>query len=112
MLGGAITVKLAVAVLPVPPSADVTVTELFIVPNVVPVTVTEKVQLPLSDKVAPVRPMTLAPGFATMVPPSHDPVRPLGVATTSPAGSLPVKPTPDRGVVRFELLIAKVRVEV
>jgi len=39
-----VTVTLAVAVLPVPPSFEVTVVLLFLVPAVIPVTFTENVQ--------------------------------------------------------------------
>lgn len=44
--GGAATTRVAIAVLPVPPLVEVTMTLLFMVPTVVPVTFNEKVQLP------------------------------------------------------------------
>jgi hypothetical protein len=47
------------------------------------------------------------PAVAVTVPP-HDPVRPLGVATTKPAGSESVNATPERAVDAFELLIVNV----
>src|SRR5882672_186825 len=92
--GGATTVTLALEVLPVPPSVDVTCTLLFFAPAVVPVTFTLKVHEVLVARVAPDRLTELEPATAVMVPPPHEPVRPFGVATTKPAGRLSVKATP------------------
>jgi hypothetical protein len=57
-------------------------------------TITLKVHDPLGDRVAPDKLTLLDPEAAVMLPPPHDPVRPLGVATTSPPGRLSVNPTP------------------
>src|SRR6266849_2505829 len=92
--GGATTVTLAFEVLPVPPSVDVTCTLLFFAPAVVPVTFTEKVQEELVAKVAPDRVTLPEPAVAVMVPPPQLPVRPFGVATTRPAGSVSVNAIP------------------
>src|SRR6266851_4002903 len=97
--GGATTVTLALEVLPVPPSVEVTCTLLFFAPAVVPVTFTEKVQEELVAKVAPDRVTLPEPAVAVMVPPPQLPVRPFGVATTKPAGSVSVKATPVSGMV-------------
>jgi hypothetical protein len=89
------TVRLAEAVLPGPASFDVTLlVTLFFIPRVVPLTFTEKVQEALDAKLAPNRLTLDDPAVAVMLPPPQDPVRPLGVATTSPAGKASVKPTP------------------
>src|SRR5437764_8930203 len=94
MTGGDTTVMLAFDVLPVPPSLDVTVTELFLMPAVVPVTSTLKVIVPLAATVAPDRLMEVAPAVAvTLPPPGLALLSPLGVATTRPAGRLSVKAT-------------------
>src|SRR6266567_888458 len=99
MTGGATTVTVALEVLPVPPSVEVTCTLLFFTPAVVPVTFTLKVHEALITKVAPASVMLPEPAAAVIVPPPHDPVRPFGVATTRPAGSVSVNATPVRGMV-------------
>jgi len=100
MEGGAITLMLAEAVPPVPPCVEVTLpVVLFCVPAAIPVTLTAKVQEVLDAKVAPVRLMTPVPCVAVIVPPPQDPVRPLGVETTSPAGNVSLKPVPVSVVV-------------
>src|SRR5262245_20205405 len=92
ILGGSAagaTTSVALAVLPVPPLAEVT-GELVLVstPTVVLVTLIENVQDPAAARVAPERLTLPLPAVAVMVPPPHEPVRPLGVATTSPAGNV------------------------
>jgi hypothetical protein len=109
ILGGASTVMLAFEVLPVPPSLDVTVTELFFVPDVEPVTFTEKVQLAEAARVAPAR-LTVEPAaVAVIVPPPQVPVCPLGVETTNPAGRESVNATPVRLVPEFGFVTVKLR---
>jgi hypothetical protein len=63
-----VTVSVAVAVFPVPPFADVTVTELFFTPVVVAVTLTENVQGSLGVTTAPDKPTEFDPGVAAMMP--------------------------------------------
>src|SRR5215471_20042802 len=92
---GTLTVTEAVAVLPVPPLVDVTgPVTLVSCPVVVAVTLTENVQPVWAARVAPERLTLPLPAVAVMLPPPHDPVRPLGVATTSPAGNGSVNATP------------------
>jgi len=109
--GGATTVRLALDVLPVPPFVEVTVTELLLTPAVVPVTLTVIVHV--MPNVAPDRLTVDEPAVAVVVPPEQKPlwVRPLGVATTSPAGSVSVKATPVSGMP-LEFAREKVRVVV
>jgi hypothetical protein len=100
--GGATTLMLAEAVPPVPPSLEVTApVTLFFSPADVPVTFTENVHELLAANVAPDKLITLPPAVAVIVPPPQVPVRPLGVDTTSPAGSVSVNPTPVKTVVVF-----------
>ena len=75
-----------------------------------PFTVTEKEQEPLVVRVAPVRLTRDVPAAAVIVPPPHEPVRPLGVATTSPAGKVSRKPIPVRVVLPFGFDRVKVSV--
>jgi hypothetical protein len=103
--GGPVTVMDAFEVLPVPASVEVTVTELFFMPAVVPCTLTETVQEALLASV-PARRLTLDdPATAVAVPP-HVLLMPLGVATTSPAGKLSVnaRPVSERLVFGLEIL--------
>jgi hypothetical protein len=82
---GAPTVRVAVAVLPLPPSLEVTAdVVLTFVPAVGPVTLIENVQEAFAASVAPDKLALLPPAVAAIVPPPHDPVSPLGVATTRP----------------------------
>jgi len=97
--GGEATDSVAVAVLPVPPLVELTVTELFLAPEVVPVTLTENVQVPPAAMAAPLRLTVLDPAVAVMVPPPQVPVRPLGVETTRPDGNVSVKATPVSATV-------------
>ena len=94
IVGGATTVRLADAVPPLPPSADVTApVVLFCTPAGVPMTFTLNVHDVLAASVAPVR-LTLAdPAAAVMVPPPQAPVRPFGAATCRPAGRVSLNPT-------------------
>lgn len=93
--GGATTISEADAVPPVPPSVDVTFpVVLFCCPAAMPVTFIEKVHEVLCARVAPERLITFVPCVAVMVPPPQEPVRPLGVAITSPAGRVSEKLTP------------------
>ena len=92
------TVKVVLAPPPVPPSLELTTdVELVFIPVLVPITLTENEQLAPEVTAAPARLMLPPPATAAMVPPPHDPVRPFGVAMTSPAGRLSVNPTPVRG---------------
>lgn len=91
--GGATTAILAVAVFPVPPSVEPTVTLLFFAPVVVPVTFKLSVQEAPAASVAPDRLTKDAPVAAAAVP-VQVVVKPLGVATISPVGKLSLNPTP------------------
>ena len=98
---------------PAPASFELTVlVVLFFVPVVVPVTLTEKVQEELAANVAPDRLTEPDAAVAAMVPPPQEPVRPLGVATTRPAGSESVKPTPLSDELALGLVTVKLRVVV
>lgn len=95
MEGGASTARFAEAVPPVPPSVEVTApVVLLFVPADVPVTLTEKLQDALKASDAPDSVTTLFPAVAVIVPPSQEPMRPLGVAMTRPAGNESVKEMP------------------
>jgi len=108
--GGATTLIEAEAVPPVPPSVEVTaLVVLFCVPAAIPVTLTENVQLALAARVAPLRLMVFVPWVAVIVPPPQEPVRPFGVETTRPAGSVSLKATPVNAVVLFGLLTVKLK---
>src|SRR5438876_467062 len=72
------------------------------------VTFTEKLQELLAARVAPVRLTEPEPAAAVIVPPPQEPVRPLGVATTKPAGRVSVNATPVRARVVLGLLMVKV----
>jgi len=93
--GGATTVKLAEAVPPEPPSVELTAPVVLVCrPAAVAVTLTLKVQ-DAPAAIVPAARLTLAdPGAAVMVPVPHEPVRPFGVATRRPAGSVSVNATP------------------
>jgi hypothetical protein len=80
---------------PLPPlSKAVTVTVLFFEPALVPFTLTEKVHEAPIASVALEREMVPVPAVAVMLPPPHDPVRPLGVETATPDGKVSVKAMP------------------
>jgi hypothetical protein len=73
----AATVTLAEAVVPVPPSVELTVpVVLFLVPDVVPVTFTENVHEALAANVPAARLTEPDPAVAVMVPLPQVPVRP------------------------------------
>src|SRR5271170_3227986 len=102
------TVICAVAVLPLPPLSELTVTELICVPSLLPTTLTEIVQVALAASEAPVRVTVLEPVVA-VVTPLHVLVNPLGVATSKPGGKVSVKLTPESDVAAFGLLMLKDR---
>jgi hypothetical protein len=74
-----------------------------------PKTFTAKLHDTFATSVAPDR-LTLAdPATAEIVPPPQLPVRPLGVATTNPAGIVSMKPIPLREAPAFGLDSVKVK---
>ena len=100
----------AVAKLPLPVSVEVTTdVALFFMPGVVPVTTMVKAQGVPASKVAPDSAMELVPAVAVIVPPPQD--APAALATTNPAGSVSVNPTPVKATVSG-LLMVKVRLAV
>ena len=108
---GPITKRLADAVLPVPPSVEVTaLVVLFREPAVVPVTLTTNWHEALAASVALDRPALLDPAVAVIVPPPQLPERPLGVDTVKPAGNVSVKPIPlsEEPVLGFDTLNVRV----
>ena len=107
-----ITVTVAEADAPVPPSFEVTaLVVLFLVLAVVPTTFSVIAHHPLIDR----RPLTSAttpePAGAVSAPPQVL-VKPFGSPTTRPAGSTSVKPTPVSAAVAFGLVSAMVSVVV
>jgi hypothetical protein len=109
------TVSVAAAVFPVkarppPPVAVIAPVTLFLVPEVVAVTVTESVQEPFAGIVPPLRLTDVAPAAGANVPP-HVFVVPGVDATCTPVGKLSV----NAAVVRFAalgLLSVKLSVDV
>src|SRR5262249_55211541 len=94
--GGAITVRLAVAVLPVPPSLEVTLPVVLMkAPGAPPVTVTLNWHVPLAATVAPLKEIPV--GDVVVRGPPHT-VEEL-LATVSPGGGVSVTPTPVKGIV-------------
>src|SRR5581483_7889136 len=110
--GGETTVSLAVPAPPEPPSLEVAVTGLFLVPAVLPVTLTTTVPLSPAVSVAPDRLTLVAPPVAVMVPfPAQVPVTPGVEAPPRPEGRVSVKPIPVRAIVLVPgLVTVKVRV--
>jgi hypothetical protein len=108
---GELTVRLAEAVPPAPPSVELIVlVVLFLVPDVEPVTFTAKVQEALAANVPPDRLTEPDPAAAVMVPVPQEPVSPLlGVATTRPVGKVSLKATPLSDAVALGLVTAKLR---
>src|SRR5262249_4586742 len=105
--GGATTVMLAEAVLPVPPLPEVTLPlRLFLTPAVTPVTLTATMQVPLAAMVPLLKLRVVSPAFGANVPP-QEALAPGVLATCNPAGSESVNPTPVRVVVVFALVIVK-----
>jgi hypothetical protein len=99
MTGGLATVRFALAVLPVPPFVELTAPVVLVrLPDAVPVTFTTTVQVLFTATVPPVSDTLPEPAVAVTVPP-HEFVRPLGVVTTSPAGSESVNATPVSATV-------------
>jgi hypothetical protein len=100
LIAGALaTVRLAVAVFPVPPFVELTLPVVFVnCPVAVPVTFTTSVQVVLTAIVEPVRDTLPEPGTAVAVPPQLF-VSPFGVATTSPTGRVSVNATPVSAAV-------------
>src|SRR5262249_50520517 len=104
IVGGATTVTVAVAVLLLPPSVELTCTELFLSPAVVPCTFTETAHEALAASVPPDRLTEPAPPVAVAVPPQV--LFRFGVdATTSPAGRLSVNANPLSVALLFGLLM-------
>jgi hypothetical protein len=93
--GGAATAREAEAVLPLPPSVEVTLTLLLLLPAAVPVTFTLRVQEAPAASVPPERLIDEEAAVAVAVP-VQVVVRALGVETTRPAGNESVKATPLR----------------
>src|SRR5690348_11116047 len=101
------TVKLATAALPAPPLVEVTVPVVLSGgPGVVVVTVTANWQERPAGIVAPLGLLVPDPAVAAGVLP-HEPVSPLGVATTRPSGIVSVKATPVSVVVALGLVMVK-----
>ena len=93
--GGATTLMLAEAVPPVPLSVEVTLpVVLFCWPAAMPVIFAEKVQDEFAAIVPPERLIVFVPAVAVIVPAPQEPVSPLGVEMTKPAGSVSLKATP------------------
>src|SRR5215470_16216438 len=110
--GGATTVMLADALLPVPPFVEVTLPDvLFFTPAVVPVTSTITVQVPLGEMVPPLNVSVVSPAFGAKVPP-QEVLAPGVAATCNPEGSASVNPTPLSDTVEFGFIIVKVSVVV
>ena len=105
IVGGAKTVIEAVAVLPVPALVEVTWTLSLFTPAVVPFTSTLNVQFALAAIDCPIRLIVEAPATAVTVPVQVPPMF-VGLATTSPAGKLSIKPTPV--IVRFWLALLSI----
>lgn len=95
-----LTVREAVAVVPVPPFVEVTApVVLFFTPAAVPKTFIENVHEELTAKFAPLKLTDELPAVAVIVPPPQKPVKPLGVAITKPEGSKSVNATPVKATV-------------
>src|SRR5215471_5179792 len=110
IVGAEATVRSAMAVLPVPPFVDETLlVTLCLIPEVVPVTVTLKVQLPPWATVAPVR--LMLPAVVVRVP-LHCGLPGFTVVVT-PLGNVSVNATPVRSpaAVVFGLVMVKLRVD-
>ena len=104
IVGGAITLRLAVAVFPVP-AVEVTWTLLFNTPAVVPVTLTDTAHEALEARVPADKLTDDNPAAAVAVPPQV--LLRLGVAaTTRPDGRLSVNATPvsDASVLGFVMV--------
>ena len=98
-LGGARTVRVAVAAVPLPPSVEVGAeVVLTFAPAMDAVTLTENVHDAPAASVAPLKLIEVAVAAAAIAPTlPHVPVRPSASPTARPAGSVSVKPTPVSG---------------
>jgi hypothetical protein len=107
--GGGTTMSMALAALPMPPFALKTgeVRLKNVVTNAL-TTFTENVQDTFGGMEALRSWMLLDPATATIVPPPHCPMSPLGVATTRGAVSTSLNPTPSSGVLMLGLVMVKV----
>jgi len=85
---------------------------LFCTPLAVLVTFTPNVQDELAVKLAPDKLMLFDPAVAVIAPPPQPPVRPLGVETISPLGSVSVTPIPLSVFVPFGFVMLKLRLVV
>jgi hypothetical protein len=103
-VGGA-TVRLALAVLPVPPLSEETVALLPDSPAVVPVTLTTTSQLELAAIDPPLSEIEPDPAVAVAPSPPHVLPSPFGVATTNPDGSVSMNATPDSATVFADGLV-------
>ena len=108
---GATTVREALAVFPLPPLLELVEDESLKTPTVVAVTVTATVQLAPAASVAPLNVTELDPAVPVAVPPQVD-ENPLGVAMTSPAGSVSENATPVRSAPPGLLSVTVSEVEV
>ena len=90
----------------VPPKAVIGEVTFVNTPICVAVTLTEKVQDAPPASVAPLKVRTFDAATAVIVPASQEPVRPFGVETINPAGSVSKKAMPVKGV-EFGLVIVK-----
>ena len=109
-VGGA-TVRVALAVLPVPPLSEETAVLLLQTPAVVPVTLTTTSQLELGAIEPPLSEIEPDPAVAVAVPP-HVLLSPFALATTgtggvttNPDGSVSVNATPDSAAVFADGLV-------
>jgi hypothetical protein len=113
MEGGPITVMLAEAPAPVPPSVEPDPPEtLFSTPAAVPVTFTPNVHDAFAASVAPDMITLPDPALAKIDPLGQDPVIMLGEETCSPAGKVSPNPTPVRAVPVFGFVMVKLSVVV
>ena len=105
-----LTTSEAVATFPFPPCVDVTaVVVLFFVPEVVPVTVTLKVQFVFAASDPPLN--VIVPGAVVVSDPAQVAIGPLE-ATVIPAGSVSLKLIPLKRVLKFGLVMVNVSVDV
>src|SRR5262249_40779066 len=99
----------ALAVLPAPPSVEVTAPlTLFLTPAVVPVTFTATVQVPVPGMDPPLNVSVVSPGLGANVPP-QDAEAPGVVATCNPDGSESVNPPRVSVGVALGLFMVSVR---
>ena len=99
------TVRVAPAVLPVPPLVEETEVLLLQTPGVVPVTSTTTWQLELAAIDPPLSEIEPDPAVAVALCAPHVSLSPFGVATTNPDGSASVNPTPSTSTVFADGLV-------